>query len=87
MSETETVKEARRWHQQVYEQTHNLTAAQRRAREDELLRAAREAGVEFENVIDTDTEPAPTQSSGAPGSSTSGSSFQQVVTVSRHPLP
>ena len=58
MSETEAVKEARRWRREVYEQTRNLTAAQRRAREDELLRAVREAGVEFEDVLDTGTEPA-----------------------------
>ncbi len=58
MSETEAVKEARRWRREVYEQTRNLTAAQRRAREDELLRAVREAGVEFDDVLDTGTEPA-----------------------------
>lgn len=56
MSETEAVKEARRWRREVYEQTRNLTVAQRRAREDELLRAVREAGVEFEDVFETGTD-------------------------------
>lgn len=56
MSETEGVKETRSWRRIVYEQTRDLTAPQRRAREDQLLRAAREAGVEFENVIDAETE-------------------------------
>ena len=56
MSETEGVRETRRWRRQVYEQTHELTPAQRRAREDELLKTVREAGVEFEDVIDTDTD-------------------------------
>lgn len=56
MSETEAVKETRRWRREVYEQTLNLTAPERREREDELLRGASEAGVEFEEVIETDTE-------------------------------
>ena len=56
MSETEAVKETRRWRREVYEQTHDLTAPQRRAREDQLLHTVREAGVEFEDVIDTDTD-------------------------------
>ena len=67
MSETEAVKETRRWRREVYEQTHDLTAPQRRAREDQLLRTVREAGVEFEDVIDTDTDATPTRTSAAPG--------------------
>ncbi len=67
MSETEAVKETRRWRRDVYEQTHDLTAPQRRAREDQLLRTVREAGVEFEDVIDTDTDPTQTRTSAAPG--------------------
>lgn len=55
MSETEAVKDTRRWRRDVYEQTRNLTAPERRAREDELLRSAGEAGVEFEDVIEADT--------------------------------
>ncbi len=65
MSETEAVKEARRWRREVYEQTHDLTAPQRRAREDQLLRTVREAGVEFEDVIDTDTDATYTRTSAA----------------------
>ena len=65
MSETEAVKETRRWRREVYEQTHHLTAPQRRAREDQLLRTVREAGVEFEDVIDTDTDTAHTRTSAA----------------------
>ena len=61
MSETEAVKEARRWRREVYEQTRGLTAPQRRAREDELLRAVRKAGVEFEDVIEADTAATRTQ--------------------------
>ena len=76
MSETETVKETRRWRREVYEQTHNLTAPQRRAREDQLLRAAREAGVEFEEVIDTETEAGHARPSTATGDSTGGSSAE-----------
>ena len=56
MSETEAVKETRRWRREVYEQTHDLTAPQRRDREEQLLRSVREAGVEFADVIDTDTD-------------------------------
>lgn len=58
MSETEAVKETRRWRREVYEHTRNLTPPQRRAREEELLRTAREQGVQFEDVIDTDTDAA-----------------------------
>ncbi len=65
MSETEAVKETRRWRREVYEQTHDLTAPQRRAREEQLLRSVREAGVEFEDVIDTDTDTAHTRTSAA----------------------
>ncbi len=72
MSETEAVKETRRWRHEVYEQTRDLTAGERRAREDELLRAAREAGVEFEDVFDTDTEPARIRTRSATGDSTGG---------------
>ena len=60
MSETEAVKEARRWRREVYEQRRKLAPPQRRAREEELLRAAREAGVEFEDVIDADAVPSRT---------------------------
>ena len=60
MNETEAVKEARRWRREVYDRTRNLTPPQRRAREDDLLRAAREAGVEFEEVIDADAVPSRT---------------------------
>ncbi len=67
MSETEGVKETRRWRREVYEQTHNLTAPQRRAREDQLLRTVREAGVEFEDVIDTDTDATQTRTGAAAG--------------------
>ena len=74
MSETEAVKETRRWRREVHEQTRNLTAPQRRAREEELLRTVREAGVEFEDVIDTDTEAPHTRTSGGPGSSVGRSS-------------
>ena len=56
MNETEAVKEKRRWRREAYQQTRNLTSPERRAREDELLRAAREAGVQFEDVMDADTE-------------------------------
>jgi hypothetical protein len=56
MSETEAVKETRRWRREVYEQIRGLTAPQRRAREEELVRDVRGAGVEFEHVIETDTE-------------------------------
>lgn len=58
MSETEAVKEARQWRREVYEQTRALNASQRRARENELLRAVREAGVEFEDIIDVEAEAA-----------------------------
>jgi len=73
MSETEAVKETRRWRRKVYEQTRNMTASQRRAREDELLRAVGEAGVEFEHVIDTDTEDTHTRTGAATGASAGGS--------------
>ena len=75
MSETEAVKETRRWRREVYEQTHDLTAPQRRAREEQLLRSVREAGVEFEDVIDKDTDAAHTGTSAAargPGDDTVG---------------
>lgn len=55
MSETEAVKETRRWRREVYEQTRSLTPAQRRARDEELLRTARDRGAQFEDVIDADT--------------------------------
>ncbi len=67
MSETEAVKETHRWRREVFEQTHDLTAPQRRAREDQLLRTVREAGVEFEDVIDTDTDATHTRTSAAAG--------------------
>jgi len=60
MSETEAVKEARRWRREVYEQRRNLTPPERRAREEELVRAARQAGVEFVEVIDADGVPSRT---------------------------
>ncbi|MCK4342558.1 MAG: hypothetical protein KAY37_12635 [Phycisphaerae bacterium] len=60
MSETEAVKEARRWRREVYDQRRSLKPPERRAREEELLRAAREAGVEFEEVIDADVAPSRT---------------------------
>ncbi len=72
MSETEAVKETRRWRREVYEQTRNLTAPQRRAREDELLRTVRKAGVEFEDVIETDTEAIHTRPGAGRGGSGSG---------------
>ena len=72
MSETEAVKEARRWRREVYEQTRGLTAPQRRAREDGLLRAAAEAGVEFEDVIEADTAATHTQPRAASGDSIGG---------------
>jgi hypothetical protein len=72
MSETEAVKETRQWRREVYEQTHNLTAPQWRAREDELLRTARQAGVEFEEIFDTDSEATPSRTGAAPGTSQGG---------------
>ncbi|MEE9293629.1 MAG: hypothetical protein V3W34_01515 [Phycisphaerae bacterium] len=74
MNETEAVREARRWRREVYEQTHDLSAPQRRAREDELLRTVREAGVEFEEIIDTDTEATQTRTSPTTGRSKGGPS-------------
>lgn len=71
MSETEAVKETRRWRREVYEQTHDLTAPQRRAREDQLLRTVREGGVEFQDVIDANTDVTHTRSSAAAGNHTS----------------
>ncbi len=53
MNETEAVKETRRWRRQVYEQTKDLSPEQRLAREEEVIRQAREAGVEFEDVMTT----------------------------------
>ena len=76
MSETEAVKETRRWRREVFEQTRNLTAPQRRAREDELLRAAGEAGVGFEEVIETDTEATHMRPSAGGGGLIGGSSCQ-----------
>lgn len=73
MSETEAVREARAWRREVHEQTRNLTVPQRRVREDELLRAARAAGVEFEDVLDADAEATPMRTRAATGDSTSGS--------------
>ncbi len=61
MTETEAVKETRRWRREVYEQTRDLTAPQRRVREEQLLRSVREAGVEFEDVIEPDTAGTHTQ--------------------------
>ena len=76
MSETEAVREARRWRREVYEQTRNLTPAQRRAREDELLHAVRAAGVEFEDVFDADTEAAHLRSHATTGGAAGGSVAQ-----------
>ncbi len=76
MSETEAVKETRRWRREVYEQTRSLTAPQRRAREDELLRVVRGAGVEFEDVIEVDTEATYTQTPAARADSIGRSSRQ-----------
>lgn len=73
MSETEAVKETRRWRRDVYEETRKLTGPQRRTREDELLRAIGQAGVEFEDVIDTEAEPTHTRASGATRDSIGGS--------------
>ncbi len=74
MSETEAVKETRRWRREVYEQTRKLTAPQRRAREDELLRAAGKAGVEFADVVDTETEATQTRANAATRDSIGGPS-------------
>ena len=78
MSETEAVKETRRWRREVHEQTRSLTAPERRAREDELLRVVRGAGVEFEDVIEVDTEATYTQTPAARADSIGGSTCPEA---------
>ena len=60
MNDTPAVQETRRWRAEVDEQTRNLTPDELRAREDELLRQAKRAGVEFEAIVDAPPKPAAT---------------------------
>jgi len=50
MSDTQAVKETREWRKRVYEQTRNLSTDELRAHEEEVLRLAKSAGVDFEAV-------------------------------------
>jgi hypothetical protein len=51
MSDTEAVKATRRWRKEVYEARKDLSPAERLAREEEIIRQVREAGVRFRRVV------------------------------------